>query len=243
MPQLTSISCNPTNTQTPHDVPLPTRQERLTALLHALTYQQDRQINQLLHAIRRDPDPDMAGVVGEVYFEADEHQQLAMDIWSEHLSADQRFIFNSRKEDARSMGFSKLLTVALEQQHDTLLDVLLKSVFDTARSWAWPMHLSMLLRDLYRRDEPFQERVLNKLIETISRLETSDDEGTGEIVLEFINKMPNMTLRAELLEKISRHWEEFTARTKEAEMPSWGESGRVLCQGSWTAWLCSTRLH
>lgn len=126
MPQLTSVSCNPTSTQTSHDVPLPTRQERLTALLDALKHQQDHRINQLLHAIRRDPYPDMAGVVGEVYFEADERQQLAIDIWSEHLSADQRFMFSCMKEDTRSMGFSKLLSVALERQHDTLLDVLLK---------------------------------------------------------------------------------------------------------------------
>lgn len=310
MPQLTTISGTQTNTQIVDDVPSPTLQEHRASLQKALEQQNEHEINRLLNAIRRDPHADMAGVVGEFYFKADESQQLAMDIWSEHLSSDQRFMF----EDARSMGFSKLLKVALEQRHDRLLDVLLKgareldhsrllglvgmhysdaspdhkeaidkwragltdqqnkeasspginlppitqgvlpllngqdllhmtmaskglqtiiknqpdlqmriyehkisAVFDTVFSWEWPQRLNMLLSDLSQQDEPFQERVLNRLIDTLSTLDISDDQGMGETVLKFINEMKTMTARAELLEKISRHWEAFITKTKEAE--------------------------
>lgn len=126
MNALISPSTSPTPESIAHDIPSPSKQERLTALQEALTHQRDHEINQLLHAIRRDPDATMAGLVGEVYFEANEHQQLAMDIWSEHLSSEQRFTFVNRKEDARIMEFSKLLTIALDRKYDRLLEVLLK---------------------------------------------------------------------------------------------------------------------
>lgn len=126
MLHLSSVSHTPIDTQTVQDASPPTLQERRASLLEALKHPQNQQINQLLHAIRHDPDTAMAGIVGEVYFEADEPQQLAMGTWSQQLSCEQRFMFEARKEDARSMGFSKRLTVALGTQDDQLLEVLLK---------------------------------------------------------------------------------------------------------------------
>ena len=126
MLHLSSVSNTPIDTQTVQDASPPTLQERKASLLEALKHPQDQQIHQLLQAIRHDPDTAMAGIVGEVYFEADEPRQLAMDTWSQQLSCEQRFMFEARKEDARSMGFSKRLTVALGTQDDQLLEVLLK---------------------------------------------------------------------------------------------------------------------
>lgn len=126
MLHLSSVSNTPIDTQTVQDASPPTLQERRASLLEALKHPQDQQIHQLLQAIRHDPDTAMAGIVGEVYFEADEPRQLAMDTWSQQLSCEQRFMFEARKEDARSMGFSKRLTVALGTQDDQLLEVLLK---------------------------------------------------------------------------------------------------------------------
>jgi len=126
MLQSNLISPTPKCTHADQDVPSPTMKERLSSLKDALENQQDNKIQQLLHAIRRDPSTAMAGIVGEVYFEANEYQRLTVDLWSEHLSIDQRFMFNSKKEDARSMAFSRLLTVALKEPHDRLLEVLLE---------------------------------------------------------------------------------------------------------------------
>lgn len=169
MPSLLPISNHQLDTQTVEDHLPPTRTQIHTALQEALITQHDNHINQLLNRIRHEPRIEMAGVVGEIYFEANEHQRLAIDIWSAHLSADQLSCFEARREDARSMAYSRLLTIALQKPHDRLLSKLLDvaNTLDNVR-------IFQLIGIHYADAQPTQKEKINAWRSTLSDQQARD---------------------------------------------------------------------